>query len=70
MVSIRQIMTAPNSNWDLFFNGCQSKPIPPRSPECNGYMESFIKTFKTECLNHLILSTESQLRYVINEFLE
>lgn len=50
--------------------GCQSKPIPPRSPECNGYMESFIKTFKTECLNHLILSTESQLRYVINEFLE
>jgi hypothetical protein len=28
--------------------GCQSKPIPPRSPECNGYMESFIKTFKSE----------------------
>ena len=27
--------------------GSKTKAIPPRSPECNGYMESFIKTFKT-----------------------
>ena len=33
-------------------------------------MESFIKTFKTECLNHFVLTSEAQLRYVVKEFLE
>ena len=50
--------------------GCKTKQIQPRCPEQNGFMESFIKTFKTECLDHLILSTEAQLRYVVKEFLE
>ena len=45
------------------------KLIQPRCPEQNGYIESFIKTFKTECLNHVILQSEAQLRYVVNEFL-
>ena len=34
------------------------------------YMESFIKTFKKECLNHFVLTSEAQLRYVVKEFLE
>ena len=50
--------------------GCKTKLIPPRSPECNGHIESFIKTFKTECLDRLILTSEAQLRYVVKEFLE
>ena len=50
-------------------SGCKTKRIRPFRPEQNGYMESFIKTFKTECLNHLILSTDEQLRYVVREFL-
>ena len=33
-------------------------------------MESFIKTFKKECLNHFVLTLEAQLRYVLKEFLE
>ncbi len=33
-------------------------------------MESFIGSFKRECLNHLILTSEEQLRYVIREYLE
>ena len=33
-------------------------------------MESFIKTFKKECLNHFVLTSEAQLRYVVKEFLE
>ena len=33
-------------------------------------MESSIGSFKQKCLNHLILSSEEQLRYVINEYLE
>ena len=49
--------------------GCRIKLIQPRCPEQNGYIESFIKTFKTECLNHVILQSEAQLRYVVNEFL-
>lgn len=50
--------------------GCKTKLIPPRMPEYNGYIESFIKTIKTECLNRLILTSEPQLRYVVKEFLE
>ncbi|MCI7643085.1 MAG: transposase [Lentisphaeria bacterium] len=49
--------------------GCKIKLIQPRCPEQNGYIESFIKTFKTECLNHVILRSVVQLRYVVNEFL-
>ena len=33
-------------------------------------MESFIKTIKTECLNHFILTSVEQLRYVVGEYLE
>lgn len=50
--------------------GCKIKRLPPRSPELNGFMESFIKTIKTECLNHFILTSVEQLRYVVNEYLE
>ena len=50
--------------------GCKTKMTQPRCPEQNGFIESFIKTFKTECLDHLLLSTEEQLRYVVNQFLE
>ena len=49
--------------------GCITKRIQPYCPEQNGYMESFIKTFKTECLDHLILTSEEQLWYVVREFL-
>ena len=50
--------------------GCKTKLIPPRMPEYNGHIESFIKTIKTECLDRLILTSEAQLRYVVKEFLE
>ena len=50
--------------------GVKTKLIQPRCPQQNGYAESFIKTFKTECLNYLILRSERQLRYVVHEFLE
>ena len=50
--------------------GCRIKRLPPRSPELNGFMESFIKTIKTECLNHFILTSVEQLRYVVSEYLE
>ena len=46
----------------------QTSRTRPYCPEQNSYVESFIKTFKYECLNHLILSTDEQLRYVVREF--
>lgn len=49
--------------------GVKTKLSPPNTPSYNGYMESFIKTFKTECLDHLILTNEKQLQYVVQEFL-
>lgn len=50
--------------------GCKTKMTQPRCPEQNGHIESFIKSFKTECLDHLILTSERQLRYVVNEYLQ
>ena len=49
---------------------CRIKRLPPQSPELNGYIESFIKTITQECLDHLILTSETLLRYVVNEYLE
>lgn len=39
-------------------------------PQYNGYIESFNKTIKKECLDKLILTSEQQLRYVVSEYLE
>ena len=49
--------------------GCKTKHTRPFCPEQNGYVESFVKTFKTECLDQLILTSDEQLRYVVKEFL-
>lgn len=51
-------------------SGCKAKCLPPKSPELNSFIESFIKTIKVECLNHFILQTEEQLRYVVTQYLE
>ena len=50
--------------------GIKGKKLPPRSPELNRHIESFIKTFRVECLNHLVLTSEAQLRYAVHHFLE
>ena len=44
--------------------------LPPKSPNLNAYAERFVRTIKEECLNHLILSSEKQLRYVLSEYLK
>ena len=49
--------------------GCKTKRTRPFCPEQNGFVESFIKTFKQECLDQLILTSDDQLRYVVREFL-
>jgi putative transposase len=46
------------------------KPIilPPYSPDLNCYAERFVKSVKSECLDHLILSSVDQLEYVLRQF--
>ena len=50
--------------------GCVTKLIPPRSSECNDFIESFIKTLKVECLDQLVLPNYVQLRYAVTQFIE
>jgi hypothetical protein len=49
-------------------SGVKPVKLPPRSPDLNPYAERFVKTVKSECLNHLILSSVEQLEYVLDEF--
>lgn len=54
----------------LRFGGIETIKLPPKSPNLNAYAERFVRSIKEECLSHLILSSEKQLRYVLNEYLE
>jgi putative transposase len=50
-------------------SGIETVKLPPKSPNLNAYAERFVRSIKEECLNHLILSSEEQLRYVLSEYL-
>jgi transposase InsO family protein len=49
--------------------GVEPIKLPARSPNLNAYAERFVKTIKTECLDHLILFSEKSLRHVVTEYL-
>ena len=49
--------------------GVEPVKLPPRSPNLNSHAERFVRSVKEECLDHLILSSEEQLRYVLTEYL-
>ena len=51
-------------------SGIESIKLPPKSPNLNAHAERFVRSIKEECLNHLILSSEKQLRYVLDEYIE
>jgi hypothetical protein len=50
--------------------GVEPVKLPPRSPNLNAHAERFVRSIKEECLNHLILFSEEQLRHVLSEYLE
>jgi len=50
--------------------GVKSVKIPAQSPNCNPYAERFVKTIKSECLNHFVIFGERHLRHLTNEFVE
>jgi len=49
-------------------SGIEPIKLPAHSPDLNAYAERFVKTIKSECLDHLILSSVEQLEYVLDEF--
>ena len=46
-------------------SGMEPVKLPARSPDLNCYAERLVKSIKSECLNHLILSSVKHLEYVI-----
>ena len=49
-------------------SGVKPVKLPPRSPDLNLYAERFVKSVKSECLNHLILTSVEQLEYVLKNY--
>ena len=48
--------------------GIQDRPIAPRSPWQNGYVERVIGSIRRECLDHMIVRNEAHLRRVLNAY--
>jgi putative transposase len=57
--------------WTQFLEsgGVTCVPIPANSPNCNPYPERFVRTVRTESLDHFVIFGERHLRYLLAEFL-
>jgi len=51
-------------------SGIEPVKLPARSPDLNCYAERFVKSVKSECLDHLILSSVEQLEYALAQYSE
>jgi Integrase core domain len=45
-------------------------PIPAQSPNCNAHAERFVRTVRSECLDHFVIFGERHLRVLLREFME
>ncbi len=50
-------------------HGIECVPIPAQSPNCNPHAERFVKTVRTECLEHFVILSERHLRHLLKEFM-
>ena len=48
--------------------GVKCVRIPASSPNCTPYAERFVRTVRTECLNHFVIFGELHLRHLLREF--
>ena len=46
----------------------KSTRIPASSPNCNPHAERFVRTVRTECLDHFVIFGERHLRLLLREF--
>jgi putative transposase len=49
-------------------HGIECVAIPAQSPNCNPHAERFVKSVRTECLDHFVIFGERHLRYLLKEF--
>jgi putative transposase len=56
---------------DELLRGMGTEPVllPPRSPNLNGRAERWIRSARTECLDHIIILNERHLRWALGEFM-
>ena len=52
----------------LYAMGIRDRPITPRSPWQNGYVERVIGSIRRECLDHVIVWSEAHLRRILLEY--
>ena len=50
--------------------GVTCVPIPAQSPNCNAHAERFVRTVRSECLDHFVIFGERHLRVLLREFIE
>jgi hypothetical protein len=48
--------------------GVKCVRIPASSPNCNPHAERFVKTVRTECLEHFVIFGQRHLRHLLDEF--
>jgi putative transposase len=48
--------------------GVKSVKIPAHSPNCNPYAERFVRTIRSECLDHFVIFGERHLRHRVRAF--
>jgi len=49
--------------------GIQAMLTPIATPQANAVAERLVGTFRRECLDHIIVTNERHLRYVLREFI-
>jgi putative transposase len=52
-----------------YARGIRTIQIPKGRPQCNCYVERLMRTFRQECLNHLIILDERHLRWLLQQYL-
>ena len=50
--------------------GVTCVPIPAQSPNCNPHAERFMRTIRSECLDHFVIFGGRHLRFLLNEFIQ
>jgi len=50
--------------------GVKCVRIPAHSPNCTPHAERFVKTIRSECLDHFVIFGERHLRHLIKQFIE
>jgi putative transposase len=50
-------------------HGVKCVRTPAQSPNCNPHAERFVKTVRTECLDHFVIFGERHLRHLLKEFM-